>query len=232
MLEAILLGLLSGAMIPLGGAIASVEHIRPAWLEDEFRHSVIAFGGGVLMAAVAFVLAPRGMETLSPAMAIGTFALGGVLFALFERLSRGDGNAQFAAMLTDFVPEALALGAMVATRDPVAALLAFLIGLQNLPEGFNAFREIKAGGRLSDRRILTLFAGLAVLGPLASAFGYSVLISYPGLTSAIMMIAAGGILYLTFQSIAIAAHMTGRQAPSLAALGGFAFGMLGEMLVV
>jgi ZIP family zinc transporter len=46
-------------MIPIGGYLASVEHIQPRWRERELRHSVMAFGGGVLMAAVAFVLVPE-----------------------------------------------------------------------------------------------------------------------------------------------------------------------------
>ncbi len=63
--EAILLALLAGAAIPLGGAIAAVEHIHPYWLENEFRHAVIAFGGGALLAAIALVLIPEGITGLS-----------------------------------------------------------------------------------------------------------------------------------------------------------------------
>jgi ZIP family zinc transporter len=47
-----------GATIPLGGITAHVERIQPMWLETEFRHSVIAFGGGGArkrdLAALAF----------------------------------------------------------------------------------------------------------------------------------------------------------------------------------
>ena len=42
--------------IPLGGFLASIERVRSDWLDHELRHFVIAFGGGVLLAAVAFVL--------------------------------------------------------------------------------------------------------------------------------------------------------------------------------
>jgi ZIP family zinc transporter len=52
----------SGACILVGGLAASVERIRPRWLESELRHSVIAFGGGVLLSAVALVLVPEGNE--------------------------------------------------------------------------------------------------------------------------------------------------------------------------
>ncbi len=49
---------LAGAAIPLGGAVAMVERISPRWLEQEFRHSVTAFGGVILILAVALVLVP------------------------------------------------------------------------------------------------------------------------------------------------------------------------------
>jgi len=39
--------LCASACIPLGGLLAYVEKIRPDWLEHEFRHFVIAFGGCV-----------------------------------------------------------------------------------------------------------------------------------------------------------------------------------------
>ena len=45
----------AGAAIPIGGFLASIERIHPEWLEAEFRHTVIAFGGGALISAVALV---------------------------------------------------------------------------------------------------------------------------------------------------------------------------------
>jgi len=65
LLEAVFLTfIIAGAAIPTGGFLAKVEMIRPPWLEAEFRHSVLAFGGGALIAAVALVLVPEGRGTL------------------------------------------------------------------------------------------------------------------------------------------------------------------------
>jgi len=47
------LTVLAGAFIPLGGLLASVESIRPHWLEKELRHFLIALGGGILLGATA-----------------------------------------------------------------------------------------------------------------------------------------------------------------------------------
>ena len=44
---ALLYGAVAGLMIPLGGLVARIERLQPRWLEQEFRHSMIAFGGGL-----------------------------------------------------------------------------------------------------------------------------------------------------------------------------------------
>jgi ZIP family zinc transporter len=46
-LKIILYTTCAGACIPLGGLLGYVEKIKPRWLENEFRHFVIAFGGGI-----------------------------------------------------------------------------------------------------------------------------------------------------------------------------------------
>lgn len=94
---------------------AGFARICPQWLEEEVRHFVLALGGGALVAR--------------------------------ERAQARAGRAapQSAAMAADYLPETLALGGMFAANAEGAMLLAVLIGLQNLPEGFNAWRELVAG---------------------------------------------------------------------------------------
>lgn len=224
---------LAGAMIPLGALAARVEHIRPEWLEQEFRHSVIAFGGGILLAAVSFVLVPEGISFLSPAWSVATMGAGGIVFFWFDRLMAQHGGtaAQLVAMVSDFVPEAMALGAMFASGEPAGPLLAILIGLQNLPEGFNAYRELMATGRHSSIAILRSFLALALLGPLAAVLGHIYLAERPALMGSVMLFAAGGILYLIFQDIAPQAYLKRQWAPALGAVGGFMLGLLGHMLI-
>jgi ZIP family zinc transporter len=62
LLQILLLGLLAGAAIPVGGWLARIESFGPRWLENEFRHFVIAFGGGALLSAVALVLGKTNVE--------------------------------------------------------------------------------------------------------------------------------------------------------------------------
>lgn len=230
---ALILSTLAGAAIPLGGFLARVEHIRPLWLETELRHTIIAFGGGALLSAVALVLVPEGAATVAPVWAVALVAAGGLAFALVDsRLARrGGGGAQMMAMLLDFLPESLALGALLATGSQTAYLLAGIIFLQNLPEGFNAFRELAAAGHMAVRRVLTLFCLLVLIGPLAALAGHILLADAPGLLGGIMLFAAGGILYLIFEDIAPQAVLAKRHAPPLGAVAGFCLGLAGQLMV-
>jgi ZIP family zinc transporter len=234
MTEALLLSLLAGLSMVAGGLIASIEHIRPHWLQREFRHTVIAFGGGALLAAVALVLVPDGARSLTVVPASVAFVAGAVVFLLLDRVMarRGGSVAQLMAMLTDFIPEAIALGASFALGSAAAPLLAFLIGLQNLPEGFNAYREMKASARMSRSSVLVTFTLLSLLGPAAAWIGIVAFAHHPSLLGALMVFCAGGILYLTFQDIAPQAKLERAWGPSLGAVAGFLLGLVGQMLLV
>ena len=231
--ELLLWTTLAGACIPVGAGLARIEHIRPRWLEEELRHFVIAFGGGVLVGAVALVLAPEGVERLpSPLAAVVLLLAGGMAFMALDRIQakRNQPAPQFSAMAADFLPESLALGGMFAANAEGAVLLALLIGLQNLPEGFNAWREL-APGHFSRPRALALMAVLALLGPVCGAIGWFWLADQDAALGSIMLFAAGGILYLTFQDIAPKARLERHWAPPLGAVLGFALALVGEMLL-
>lgn len=232
MIQLVLLSGFAGLMIPLGGWIAAHENIQRDWLRQEIRHSVIAFGGGALLSAVMLVLIPEGKENQSVTVVITLVLAGAVLMALIDaRLDRtGSSKAQSIAMLADFLPETLALGAVLALGGDSAILLALMIGLQNLPEGFNAYRE-QAEHEGDKAIVLRRFLGLAMLGPVAASFGYFVLFAVPVATSGIMLLAAGAILYLTFQDIAPQARLQKHYAPPLGAIAGFLLGLYGSMVI-
>ena len=222
-LELLIWTTLAGACIPVGAALARIEHIRPQWLEQELRHFVIAFGGGVLVGAVALVLVPEGVGQLTePLWATATLLAGGIAFMGLERYlgKRRQGAPQFTAMAADFLPESLALGGMFAANAKGAALLALLIGLQNLPEGFNAWREL-VDARVRPSKVLGLMVALALLGPVCGAVGWFWLAGHGTVLGAILLFAAGGILYLTFQDIAPQSRLDRHWAPPLGAVLGF-----------
>lgn len=224
----------AGSCIPLGGYIASFEHIRARWLEQELRHFLIALGGGILLGAVAVALVPEGIASMQGSLlAIPILLLGGLSFFLIERalgLRRRE-VPQVMGMLLDYVPEAIALGGLVALGSPAAPLLALLVGLQNLPEGFNAFRELHALKRRSARRTLLIMWSLVAIGPVAGLLGYFFLSGHPAVLGAIMLFASGGILYLIFQDIAPQSRLNRHWAPPLGAVVGFGVALFGDMLI-
>lgn len=232
--HALALAALAGCSIPLGGFLARIGGILPNWRSDDARHGVIAFGAGALFAAVALVLVPDGIEKLPGPLALLSFAAGGVAFFLLDRAieRRGAHAAQFMAMSLDFLPEAMALGAMIVAEPGTAYLLAALIALQNLPESFNAFREAsEAPNAPAPGQILFTFCAMVLLGPLAAGIGVIWLTDMPEVLGAIMLFAGGGIIYLMFQDVAPQVRLEHSWGPPLGAVAGFGLGLAGYLLL-
>lgn len=230
LLTALALSLGAGLAMPLGAWLAMEEQLHRR-LSRRARHGVTAFGGGALLAAVALVLVPRGVEEVPALAALAVFCVGGLCFFGVDRaLARaGSGGAQLLAMLLDYLPEAMALGAMLVVDRATAALLALMIFLQNLPEGFSAYREIRTASHPRPGHLVLLFGALALVGPAAAALGLYLLSGRPEILGAIMLFAAGGILYLIFEDIAPATRTAGDWAPPLGAVAGFALGLGGHL---
>ena len=222
----------AGLAAVVGGIVAWHRAGTNAGGKSEFTHGVIAFGGGILTAAVAFALLPRGMAVLNILSLGGAFCAGGFFFCVLDAFlsKRGGTKAQFMAMLMDFLPEALALGAVFGQDRRLGVLLAAFIGAQNLPEGFNAFRETVAAGVKRGYALLVLLAA-SLLGPIAACTGYFFFQDQAELTAGIMTFAGGGIMYLIFQDIAPQAKMRRHWVPALGAVLGFAVGMIGKQLI-
>jgi ZIP family zinc transporter len=109
-------------------------------------------------------------------------------------------------------------------------MLAAFIGAQNLPEGFNAFREMTNVGIRSRMALMTLLA-VSLLGPVVACTGYFFLQNHAKVTASIMTFAGGGIMYLIFQDIAPQSKIRKNWIPALGAVLGFAVGMIGKQLV-
>ncbi|MBA56232.1 MAG: divalent cation transporter [Pseudomonadales bacterium] len=227
-----LLAWASGSMAFIGGLIAWLLPLGNSTPVKGFLHGLIGFGGGILLAAVVFALLPEGMKRLDPILLGLVFTSGGAVFCgLDAYLSRRGGSmAQFLAMLMDFVPEALSLGAVFSENRKLGLLLAGFIGIQNLPEGFNAYRELRATSNRPATILLTLFL-VAFLGPLAAAGGYFLLQDHPQVTASLMAFAGGGILYLLFEDIAPQSTMRNFWLPPMGAVFGFLLGMIGSILI-
>jgi len=222
---------LAGLASFLGGALAQLERSPRSEAKQEFIHFMTAMGGGVLLAAVAFALMPTGIELLNPWLLSLAFLAGGICFCYLDVTfaKTGGTKAQFMAMLVDFIPEAISLGAVFSHDRRLGFLLAAFIGAQNLPEGFNSFRELVKSGTKPRSALLKLLI-VSLCGPIAAAAGYFLLQDQPELTAGIMTFASGGILYLVFQDIAPQAKLRRHWTPTLGAVLGFLIGAIGKQL--
>lgn len=230
----ILLLAAAGAAI-LGGALGALERVHPQWMKTELRHAIIAFGGGALFSAVALVLVPKGMALQPAWAALSSFALGAVAFMACDRYftNKGTPLSQLLAMLLDFVPEAIVVGAVITTNYSEAVFLTVVIAAQNFPEAFNAYREITHEGKggAMRRHGLLVISLAALSGVLWGLLGLYAFEANSAALGALMTFCAGGIVYLVFRDVAPQATLERRWYPSLGAVAGFMVGMAGHAIV-
>jgi ZIP family zinc transporter len=220
-----LLTFAAGLCMPLGGVLAKIERLRPRWLETEFRHFMIALGGGLLLGGVFEVLLPEGMARFdNPSLGILVFTAGGFVFFAVERTLglRQRQNPQLLGMLLDYLPESIALGALAVSNPATALLLALVIGAQNIPEGFNAYRELAGGRTPGSRNVLRFMMLLTPIGPVAAIAAHFIFRDQSAAIGAVMLLGAGGIMYILFQDIAPQSRLKNHWAPPLGAILGFA----------
>ena len=234
------LGILFPSRIVHGDAydeLASYELARPVF---EYRHPIAEpLLWALTHAARALHLAERSLRPTQwwnavwVIVALGlVFVAGGGVFCVLDYWlgRRGGTHAQVMAMMLDFVPEAIAMGAVFAHDARLGLLLALFIGAQNLPEGFNAFRESRKAGS-APRVALGSLLAVSLFGPVGALAGYTLLHDQLAVTAALMAFAAGGILYLVFQDIAPQARMRRHWTPTLGAVLGFVVGMVGKQVL-
>ena len=228
----VLLTLVAGLAMPMGASLAMIENLRPKWLENEVRHGVMAFGGGALLSALAFVLIPKGVKELSVLSVSFYFLTGSLSFLLLDvylkKLKSPAGN--LVAMLSDFLPEALALGAVFTAHKKEALLITSLMVLQNIPEGFNAYREMITSPKLHKKNIISFCLLASLLGPICGLGGYYFFSEQSSILAGVMVFAGGGILSSIFQDIAPQSHLENDWIPTLGAVAGFWLGLMGYML--
>ena len=224
----------AGATVFIGGLLANLfdHHIKDSPVKYQVVHTLMSFGAGIILSAIALVLVPKGMEELSIWGVIGSFSLGAIIFMMIDRrLAKSGGQqATLLAMMMDFVPESIALGAVFAIEPQMALLLAVFIGLQNLPESFNSFRDLVKSG-FSVNKTLAIFFVLSFFGVISALIGHFFLREHPDLTAHLMIFASGGILYLLIQDIIPESKLADNHLTSLGATLGFLIGIAGEMLI-
>ena len=191
-------GLAIAASLMVGGAIAAVLK-----LPERLAARITAFGGGVLLAAIALELVPEADERagLVPT-ALGLLAGTLIFVAADAYLSRDEemrdmrrsghaaaagremsmpqapegaarGESIAAGIFVDGVPESVALGLTIAEGAIGVALLVGVL-VGNVVEAYGAAQPIVASGR-SRRFALTLLAAIGLALAFATVLGATVL---------------------------------------------------------
>lgn len=224
----------AGITVFIGGLLAYYfnHHIKETPVKYEITHTLMSFGAGVILSAVALVLLPKGMEELSLLPLMISFLLGAVLFLLLDRYlqKKGGQTSTLLAMIMDFIPESIALGAVYALDPSMATLLAVFIGLQNLPEAFNSYRDLVQSG-FTPKKTLIIFFIISFFGIISALIGHFCLPGTSNLTAYLMTFSGGGILYLLIQDIIPTSKLEKNYLISLGAILGFLVGVIGEKVI-
>ncbi len=227
---AIVLAAIAGASAFLGACLGYLDEHRGSVLSSAWRHGITAFGGGALIGAVGMTLVPHGLESQPVWLATASFLGGGLVALAVDKWLQRSGTpaSQLVALNLDFLPEAMVVGAVITEQYSMALFLAILMAAQNLPEGFNAYREVRRShGGFLKRHILLLMATSILIGPLAAAIGFAAFSLDSLALGTLMTFFAGGIVYLVFEDIAPEAHQRGRWGPPMGAVAGFAVAVTG-----
>lgn len=221
-------GLLVGGSLFLGAVAAAVLR-----LPGRLAATLTAFGGGVLLAAIALELVPEADREAGLALTAGGLIAGTLVYvgadawlnrdAGMEVMRRSGhaaaagrpmgmptdraevsrGESIAAGLFVDGVPESIALGLTIAEGEIGMALLAG-IAIGNLVESYGAAQPIIAGGN-SRRFAVGLLAAIGVALAAATVLGGTVLAdAAPALVGTAQAVAAGAVLAVV--SIAIIPH--------------------------
>ena len=243
-------GAVVGASL-LAGALAAAALRLPA----RVAAALTAFGGGVLLAAVALELVPEADAEAGLGLTAGGLMAGTLLYVgadswINRRQAMGDmrraghataagrsmemapnpaeaarGESIAVGLFVDGVPESLALGLTIADGELGVALLVGIV-VGNVVESYGAAQPIIAGDH-TRRFAIGLLGAIGAVLALATTMGGTVLAqASPELVGTAQAIAAGGVLALV--SIAIIPHAFA-EVSSLAAtvtVAGFIAGYL------
>ena len=250
MLTAALYGAVASSAFLLGVAIGLVANPLRRLVA-----AIVAFGSGVLVSALTFELMEEAFAAGHPAVTIGGFLLGAVIYVvadvLLERMAANSprregrdpqdvvtgaqripetteeatvsGLAVLVGAALDGIPENAAIGiGLGANGRNLGLVLLGAVFLGNLPESISSTVGMRQEGR-SRTYILAAWGIVAVACTLASVLGYTFLAGLsPTLTSAMLALAAGGILAMLADTMMPEAFENGGPLVALATAVGFA----------
>lgn len=203
-------GLLAGSALLVGAAVGFLLRVPKRVVA-----SVMAFGSGVLLSAVAFELIAEaddqgGLLPTTLGAAAGAIVYTGCNVLLSRRGARhrkrsgsqqpseqeqaGSGTAIALGALLDGIPESIVIGASLLGGGSVGVVTVVAVFISNVPEGLSSAAGMRNAGR-STRYVFGLWTAIALLSGLAAIAGNTLLDGAPAsVLAAITALAAGAIL--------------------------------------
>ena len=203
-------GLVAGGALVVGASVAWLIEVP-----QRIVASVMAFGAGVLISALAFDLVDEAESTGGLTATVLGFHLGAVVYLLAnlvlakrgarhrkssgeqqpsEEEQSGSGSAIAIGALLDGIPESVVLGLSLLGGNGIGVPVLAAIFISNLPEGLSSAAGMKRNGR-SARYVFGVWIGVALASGAAGLLGCLLLQGASAeLVAAITALAAGAIL--------------------------------------
>ena len=104
-----------------------------------------AFGAGILISAAIFEMVIQAEKSIGLIQTLLFFISGSIIFTIADVIAsrKGGGADILIGIGLDTIPESLAIGASIGAGPALA--IALLIGIQNVPEGIAAYKEMRTG---------------------------------------------------------------------------------------
>lgn len=208
--QAMFWGTLAGGALVLGSWLSWKWTVPPKLVS-----SIMAFGAGVLISALAFELVDEAVQGGGLWPTVAGFMAGAVVYVSAnamlaksgakhrkrskelqpsEKDNPGSGTAIAVGALLDGIPESVVLGVGLIAGGAVSPAMLAAVFISNVPEGLSSTAGMKKAGR-SAKYVFGVWGGIAILSGLASLIGFTALENAPDeLVAFITAVAAGGIL--------------------------------------
>lgn len=182
--QAAIWGFVAGGALLLGAAIG--YFVR---LPKVVSASVMAFGIGVLVSALAFNLMDEAFAKGGIAAAMSGFVIGAAIYALANaalaragarerksssRAGVGASLAIAVGSLLDGIPESAAIGISLLDGEGVALVTMLAIFISNLPEGLTSSIGMKSAGKPAAY-VFSIWGGIALACGASALTGYLVI---------------------------------------------------------
>jgi zinc transporter, ZIP family len=195
-----------------------------------FSTSVIlfltAFGAGILISAAIFEMVIEAEKSIGLISTLLFFILGAIIFTIADVIAvkKGGGADILIGIGLDTIPESLAIGASIAAGPAFA--IALLIGIQNIPEGIAAYKEMRTGKTAfpNSKKALYAIGVISIIPVILGLIGLFFLQGLHYIVGLILALSAGGIFYMLFYDMIPKAHKERKWTPTFGAVLGFIMG--------